>query len=89
MNSIVNEKTNLTTAVISHIVNNITVADPRLKSINKDKAEKFIREIVLAKLNLRSKTAAELAEFNIAGSRKEVLIKQVADTMIANLDSLM
>lgn len=33
LNSIVNEKTNLTIAIISHIINNITVADPRLRLI--------------------------------------------------------
>lgn len=88
LTSIVNEKTNLVNAVIAHIINNITATDLRFKSINKDKAETFIKELVLAKLNLGGKTAAALAHFDVQGTRKEVLTNQVTDTMLANLESL-
>lgn len=88
LTSIVNEKTKITNAVIAHIINNLAATDSRIKSINKDKTEKFIQDLVLAKLNLRSKTASQLANFNISGSNKDILTKQVSDTIIANFDAL-
>lgn len=88
LSSIVNGKTHLVNAVIAQIINNTTSTDSRFKSINKDKTETFIKELVLAKLNLDSKTAATLAHFDIQGSRRDVLEQQVSNTMLAHLESL-